>query len=102
MKNQHTLNEEIQNQNKSQYNAAPSPGPRPLNFPVTNFSLSLSAPALLFSLFFTLNSLSAAAWQPAAGPLKTRWAKDVSPRHAHPEYPRPQLVRKDWLNLNGL
>ena len=44
----------------------------------------------------------AQAWQPACGPLKTRWAKDVSPQHAHPEYPRPQLVRKEWLNLNGL
>ena len=42
------------------------------------------------------------AWQPADGPLKTRWAKDVSPENAHPEYPRPQMVRKDWLNLNGL
>src|SRR3954471_8220547 len=41
-------------------------------------------------------------WQPAAGPLKTRWSKDVSPANALPEYPRPQLVRKDWLNLNGL
>src|SRR2546428_721566 len=42
------------------------------------------------------------AWQPAAGPLKTRWAKDVSPTNALPEYPRPQMVRKEWLNLNGL
>jgi hypothetical protein len=41
-------------------------------------------------------------WKPAAGPLMTRWAKDVSPERALPEYPRPQLVRKDWLNLNGL
>ena len=32
----------------------------------------------------------------------TRWAKDVSPDNAHPEYPRPQMVREDWLNLNGL
>ncbi len=45
---------------------------------------------------------SHAAWQPAAGPLKTRWAKDVSPESSHPEYPRPQMVRRDWLNLNGL
>jgi hypothetical protein len=44
----------------------------------------------------------AAEWQPAVGPLKTRWAKDVSPTNALPEYPRPQMVRKDWLNLNGL
>ncbi len=41
-------------------------------------------------------------WKPAAGPLMTRWAKDVSPNNAHPEYPRPQMVRKDWQNLNGL
>ena len=32
----------------------------------------------------------------------TRWAKDVSPEKAHPDYPRPQMVRKEWLNLNGL
>jgi len=44
----------------------------------------------------------AAAWQPAEGPLRTRWAKDVSPQNALPEYPRPQMVRKEWLNLNGL
>jgi beta-galactosidase/beta-glucuronidase len=41
-------------------------------------------------------------WQPAAGPLKTRWAKDVSPANVLPEYPRPQMVRNEWLNLNGL
>lgn len=42
------------------------------------------------------------AWAPAEGPLMTRWAKDVSPENAHPEYPRPQMVRQQWLNLNGL
>jgi hypothetical protein len=47
-------------------------------------------------------ALPAAGWKPAAGPLKTRWAADVSPERAHPEYPRPQMVRKDWLNLNGI
>jgi len=44
----------------------------------------------------------AAEWKPATGPLKTRWAKDVSPENTLPEYPRPQMVRKEWLNLNGL
>jgi hypothetical protein len=44
----------------------------------------------------------AAEWQPAQGPLMTRWAKDVSPDKVHPEYPRPQMVRKNWTNLNGL
>src|SRR5262245_32106533 len=45
---------------------------------------------------------AAADWQPAAGPLMTRWAKEVSPTNVHPEYPRPQLVREKWTNLNGL
>ena len=45
---------------------------------------------------------SDASWKPASGSLMTRWAKDVSPKNALPEYPRPQMVRPDWLNLNGL
>lgn len=32
----------------------------------------------------------------------TRWAKDVSPARALPEYPRPQMVRREWKSLNGL
>ncbi len=42
------------------------------------------------------------SWHPAPSPRLTRWAKDVTPDNAWPEYPRPQLVRPDWLNLNGL
>ncbi|MBP2473292.1 hypothetical protein JOF53_002164 [Crossiella equi] len=34
--------------------------------------------------------------------LTTPWTGQVSPANALPEYPRPQLVRPDWLNLNGL
>ena len=44
----------------------------------------------------------AADWKPAAGPLMTKWAKDVSPKNALKEYPRPQMVRDEWQNLNGL
>src|ERR1017187_2185589 len=57
---------------------------------------------VILTVPFCVSQTSAATWQPAAGPLKTRWAKDVSPENAHPEYPRPQMVRQDWLNLNGL
>ena len=49
-----------------------------------------------------LASAASAQWKPAPGPLTTRWAKDVSPDRVHPEYPRPQLVRRKWQNLNGL
>ncbi|MFO0869334.1 MAG: glycoside hydrolase family 2 TIM barrel-domain containing protein [Pirellulales bacterium] len=61
-----------------------------------------------FTGFVLLAALHAAAfstaadWQPAPGPLRTRFAADVSPERVHPEHPRPQLVRPQWLNLNGL
>src|SRR5438445_6075747 len=57
--------------------------------------------SLLAVLTLTQTS-RAAEWKPAAGPLMTRWAKDVTPDKVLPEYPRPQMVRKDWQNLNGL
>jgi len=41
-------------------------------------------------------------WKPAGSPIATRWAKDVTPENVHAEYPRPQLVRQEWRNLNGL
>ncbi|GGZ64686.1 PA14 domain-containing protein [Streptomyces bluensis] len=33
--------------------------------------------------------------------LRTRWADEVGPDNALPEYPRPQLTRDAWQNLNG-
>ena len=42
------------------------------------------------------------SWRPAAAPLMTRWAADVSPDRVLPEYPRPQMVRPRWQTLNGL
>lgn len=38
--------------------------------------------------------------QPVA--IQSRWAKEVSPGNALKEYPRPQLTRSNWTNLNGL
>jgi hypothetical protein len=48
------------------------------------------------------SAASEAAWHPANLPLATRWTAHVGPTNALPEYPRPQLVRPDWKNLNGL
>jgi len=45
---------------------------------------------------------SAPKWQARQAPLMTRWAARVDPTHPLPEYPRPQMVRTQWLNLNGL
>lgn len=33
--------------------------------------------------------------------LRTKWADEVGPHNALPEYPRPQLTRDNWQNLNG-
>ncbi|MDQ1032582.1 hypothetical protein QF035_010164 [Streptomyces umbrinus] len=33
--------------------------------------------------------------------LSTPWGEKVTPANAHREYPRPQLTRSDWKNLNG-
>jgi hypothetical protein len=33
--------------------------------------------------------------------IRTRWAADVNANNVLPEYPRPQLVRSRWTNLNG-
>ena len=46
-------------------------------------------------------AVAALAWTPGEG-LKTRWAAEINPASPLPEYPRPQMVRTDWLNLNGL
>jgi len=43
-----------------------------------------------------------ADWQILAGVMKTPWTDAVSPSNALPDYPRPQMVRTEWLNLNGL
>jgi len=58
--------------------------------------------ALIVCLALCICSLTDAAWQPAKGPLMTEWGKQVTPQNVHQEYPRPQMVREDWLNLNGL
>jgi hypothetical protein len=42
------------------------------------------------------------SWTPLSKNLKTKWAADVTPENVHADYPRPQLWRNDWANLNGL
>ena len=41
-------------------------------------------------------------WTPKPPPLATAWSHRVDPLRPHPEHPRPQLVRPEWRNLNGL
>jgi hypothetical protein len=43
-----------------------------------------------------------ADYKPAAAPLMTEWGEKMTPETAWREYPRPQLARGQWTNLNGL
>ena len=43
-----------------------------------------------------------ADWKPAGNRIKTKWGKNLDYKKVWQEYPRPQLQRADWMNLNGL
>lgn len=64
----------------------------------------MSFQKLLVLLFFitTPSLLFSQQWEAKKARLMTKYATDVTPDKVLPEYPRPQLVREKWLNLNGL
>ncbi len=41
-------------------------------------------------------------WHLLTNKITTPWAQQVNPKAPLPEYPRPQLVRGNWQNLNGI
>lgn len=43
-----------------------------------------------------------AEWKYVEGKIVTPWAEKVNASNVHPEYPRPQMVRQNWVNINGL
>nr|WP_234020652.1 AbfB domain-containing protein [Streptomyces sp. 142MFCol3.1] len=45
---------------------------------------------------------AATAWTPKPAPMVTPWTGQVPTDSPLPEYPRPQLTRPDWANLNGI
>ncbi|WP_298741015.1 sugar-binding domain-containing protein [uncultured Chitinophaga sp.] len=58
--------------------------------------------ALSFVLVRTYAQDSGTIWKMRPLHIPSRWAKDVNPANALHEYPRPQMVRPDWINLNGM
>lgn len=57
-----------------------------------------------FLILFVASTICVYAqdWQPAGHKIKTEWAEKIDPANPLPEYPRPQMVREQWQNLNGL
>ncbi|MDA0765340.1 MAG: beta-galactosidase [Verrucomicrobia bacterium] len=67
--------------------------------------MSPSTPLLHLLLVSLVGGMLADAepYHPVPGTFgMSKWAAEVSPENVLPEYPRPQMVRRDWMNLNGL
>ncbi|MFJ3197809.1 AbfB domain-containing protein [Streptomyces griseoviridis] len=86
------------------------PAPRSAVLPLVRRSLRhLLTAAVVSALAATLlatgappSRATADDWTPRPAPQTTPWTDQVSVDHPLPDYPRPQLVRPDWANLNGI
>lgn len=47
-------------------------------------------------------AIIAQEYKPISGKIMSEWAENVTPENAWTEYPRPQMTRAEWMNLNGL
>jgi hypothetical protein len=53
------------------------------------------------AVFVCMLSVCAFGYRKAQSPLMTEWGEKVAPENAWRGYPRPQLARASWTNLNG-
>ena len=51
--------------------------------------------------FVVLHFLFIACFAQTGGRIRTPWADKVNTANPLPEYPRPQMIRSNWTNLNG-
>jgi beta-galactosidase/beta-glucuronidase len=56
---------------------------------------------LILILFSCKYKSKETQWKIADCPLYTEWSEKITPGDVFSEYPRPQMVREEWLNLNG-
>lgn len=75
--------------------------PRSLVRPRGPAATAALAVALLAVLLAPVRVAAAAPVRAAPAQLTTPWTHEVTPSNALPDYPRPQLTRTRWLNLNG-
>ncbi len=62
----------------------------------------LPAAALILAVAsLTIPAVPVCAQGNGLAKLPTRWTASITAENAWKEYPRPQMVRSEWLNLNG-
>jgi beta-galactosidase/beta-glucuronidase len=73
----------------------------PIHFNQPSFKPMKKILVLSASVFISA-LLSAQSWKMVSDRISTPWAAKVDPASVLPEYPRPQMIREKWMNLNGL
>ena len=53
-------------------------------------------------LLCLLPVFAVAQWSVVKNKIRTPWAEKIDPNNTLPDYPRPQMQRGNWKNLNGL
>ena len=56
----------------------------------------------LFGKNASINQKPQTQWRKKKSPITTPWYDTIDPENVLGEYPRPQMVRDNWLNLNGI
>lgn len=59
-------------------------------------------PVFVTSLFLFSGLTFATGWERKQAPVMTEWGDNINPENVLPEYPRPQMERSEWMNLNGI
>ena len=100
MENQSILNKRHKNKHKKKIKKYKS------KFFFLFFITSFIILFIFLLLFFLLRKnkiLLESEWKykPAGNKIKTSWAYNLDPYKIWQEYPRPQLQREEWINLNG-
>jgi len=70
--------------------------------PRARLLLAAASATVLLVIGAAVPASAAPTWHPGIPPLATPWTAKVGPENALPEYPRPQLTRDKWQNLNGV
>lgn len=58
--------------------------------------------AMAAAAAISCNTAEKVEWTPAGDRIMTVWGENLDPSEVLAEYPRPQMVRDEWMNLNGL